>query len=342
MTTRASILFCFLTLICMAGAGCNAPEKRQADTQNSGSNLENHFGLGGAPIDVVVTLSTHSLKLTDFLTVTVRVEHEEGVQVEPPYLSESVYSPLMLTRSPREDLFWSETKNRVVKSWSYRFEPMQSGTFKIRPFQVFFRLEAEKPANDADWPLHRIETAAIPYEVTAVALDASTDIRDIQGLILPDYDYRPLLVTAAAIAVLFLLLQLGRRLKRDKATPDSSPAASIDYLAEALRRLDELEAADYISRREYERLHVGLAAIMRDFIEHQFGLRALEQTTDEFIREIRTSPHFTLEQQAILRQFLELADLVKFASYDPGSGASREALNTVRHFIESTRPQNED
>jgi hypothetical protein len=247
-----------------------------------------------------------------------------------------------LIQNPQEDLFWSEKQNRIIKTWVFRFEPMKSGEFALQPFRVFFRLESERKPQMENWPVYKIEISEMPYKVTSVDINDQSDIRDVKGPIQPEYDYLPLLAAAAGIAFLLFLFWLGVRIRMHFQDKGLSTVETIDYLLESLRRLQKLEEKDYISQQQYDRLHVELSAVLRYFVENRFGLKAREQTTEEFIREIRYSPHFDTEQQAILQQFLELADLVKFATYDPGSEASREAMKTIRYFIESTGKSNED
>ncbi|MBU2643237.1 hypothetical protein KKI24_00905 [bacterium] len=333
---------CTLGFILLLTFSCKAPEPAESKKAIAPQKIEKSFHLGGAPIEVVIGLSSESIELTDFLTVTVRIEHSETVRVEPPYLSESIYAPLLLVQTPSEELTWSEKRNRIIKTWTYRFEPQRSGEFQFHPLRFFFRLESEKQPRLEQWPVYEIKTSDIPYRVTSVGLDAQADIRDVRGPILPAFDYLPLILSTLGLGLLVAALWLGIaiRTRFRKTTP---PAAQpVDYLQESLHRLKELEQKDYISQQQYERLHVELSAILRTFVEHRYGLRAREQTTDEFIHGIRDAIHFNTEQQAILQQFLELADLVKFATYDPGSLASREAINTVRDFILSTRKTNED
>ncbi|NQU63377.1 MAG: hypothetical protein HQ517_03705 [SAR324 cluster bacterium] len=322
--------------------GCKTLQDGNSNQVGESQIVEKQFGLGGAPIDVFVSLSAETIELTDYLTVTVRIEHSESVRVEPPYLSEVVYAPLLLIQNPQEDIAWAEKQDRIVKSWTYRFEPVTSGEFELHPWRVFFRLETEKQPQMDKWPVYTIDIAALPYRVTSVDIDDQADIRDVKGPILPGYDYLPLIVSTAAIAFLLFSLWLGVRIRnrfQKVAVPDME---SVDFLQESLRRLKKIEENDYITKQQYDPLHVELSAVLRYFVENRFGLKAREQTTEEFIREIRTSLQFKTEQQAILQQFLELADLVKFATYDPGSEASRGALNAVRHFIESAGTSDED
>ncbi len=336
------LFFYMSVFIFLFSCGCRLPQGEESETPAKSQYLEKRFGLGGAPIEVIVGLSSESIELTDFLIITVRVEHSEAVRVEPPYLSEAVYAPLLLIQNPEEDLFWSEKQNRVIQTWVYRFEPMKSGEFALHPFRVFFRLESERKPQMENWPVYKIEISEIPYRVTSVDINDQSDIRDVKGPIQPEYDYLPLILSVSGIGVLLFLLWLGVRIRMHFQDKGLSVVETIDYLLESLRRLKKLEDKDYISQQQYDRLHVELSAVLRYFVENRFGLKAREQTTEEFIREIRYSPHFDREQQAILQQFLELADLVKFATYDPGSEASREAMKTIRYFIESTGKPNED
>ena len=335
-------VFNILVFILLFSFGCQLPQGEEIETPQEPQQLEKRFGLGGAPIDVIVSLSSDSIELTDFLTVTVRVEHSDTVRVEPPYLSEAVYEPLLLIQNPQEDLFWSEKQNRIIQSWVYRFEPMKSGEFALHPFRVFFRLESERKPQKEDWPVYKIEISEIPYRVTSVDINDQSDIRDVKGPIQPEYDYVPLILSVSGISLLLFSLWLVVRIRMHLQDRELPAVETIDYLLESLRRLKKLEEKDYISQQQYDRLHVELSAVLRYFIENRFGLKAREQTTEEFIRDIRYSPHFNTEQQSILQQFLELADLVKFATYDPGSEASREAMKTIRYFIESTGKPNED
>ena len=64
--------------------------------------------------------------------------------------------------------------------------------------------------------------------------------------------------------------------------------------------------------------------MLRHYIEDRFGLRAPEQTTEEFLAELRQKHVFGERQKDLLRAFLEHCDLVKFAELqtEPRGGGS--------------------
>jgi len=96
---------------------------------------------------------------------------------------------------------------------------------------------------------------------------------------------------------------------------------------------------------------------LREYIEGRFGLRAPELTTEEFLIELvqkkpRRDPRIDhrppapgsaaagqsipREHQQLLRDFLERADLVKFAKYTPGREEIEGSFEASKRFIEGT------
>ena len=328
-------------LLLLIFCSCESFQGAKSTEPHDPSSVEKRFSLGGAPVEVVINLSQKKIAITDSLKITVRVEYGDTVQIIPPYLSESVYHPLMLIAAPTEDTKWSRQIDRMESRWQYQFEPVTSGEFTLKPFALYFRIGSEKPASGDDWPIHKIETEAISYTVISVDIDEGEDIRDIKGLILPEYNFRPVIITALIIGFSLVLLMVLRHY-RYLWEKDPIPAeAKIDFYLEALRQLKALEAQDLISEQNFYGLHTQLSSILRSYIENFFGIRAQEQTTEEFIKGISHSSIFTREQQQMLHQFLKLADLVKFATFDPGANTSSEAMQGVRSFIDDTGNPNE-
>jgi hypothetical protein len=60
-------------------------------------------------------------------------------------------------------------------------------------------------------------------------------------------------------------------------------------------------------------------------------------TTEEFLDELAKSPDLVRSHQRLLREFLNRADLVKFAHLVPDAGDVEESLDSARRFLESTR-----
>jgi hypothetical protein len=85
----------------------------------------------------------------------------------------------------------------------------------------------------------------------------------------------------------------------------------------ALIELAALTEPPLATEDDVARFHERLSDIVRRYLELRFGLRAPEQTTAEFLQEMRGCTHLLPDQQSALRDFLERCDLVKFARVIP-------------------------
>ena len=86
----------------------------------------------------------------------------------------------------------------------------------------------------------------------------------------------------------------------------------------ALERLDKLLRSDMLDKGQVREFYFELTALLRTYIEGQFSLRAPEQTTEEFLAELRKSLAFNPQTaRDLLRRFLEHGDMVKFAKLEP-------------------------
>ena len=165
---KKTIVLSFLAiLLTLSSCQDSTPGLDHPETLNPNA-VEKRFTKGGAPVEVVILLSRKEIELTDYLTVSITIEYKEGVEIAPPLLYSAIYSPLLLVESPREKTYWSEKDNVIVNRWIYKFEPVASGEFELKPFDVRFRLEKEKTDPPDKWPVYKIHTETIPYLVKSI------------------------------------------------------------------------------------------------------------------------------------------------------------------------------
>ena len=75
-----------------------------------------------------------------------------------------------------------------------------------------------------------------------------------------------------------------------------------------------------------------LTDIAREYIEGQFGVNAVEMTTDDILEEVRPL-HFSQDTFDKLKETMEVADLVKFAKYSASSLEYDNAMNNMSEFV---------
>jgi hypothetical protein len=81
-----------------------------------------------------------------------------------------------------------------------------------------------------------------------------------------------------------------------------------------------------------------LTDIAREYIEGQFGVNAVEMTTDDILEEVKPL-HFSQETYNKLKETMEVADLVKFAKYSAANLESENAMNSMTDFVNESYAQ---
>jgi hypothetical protein len=80
-----------------------------------------------------------------------------------------------------------------------------------------------------------------------------------------------------------------------------------------------------------------VSAILRRYVEHRFGLRAPESTTEEFLAAVAARGDAVSGRRDELRAFLERCDLVKFARARPAPADVLPLVDVAEGFVEATR-----
>ncbi len=118
-----------------------------------------------------------------------------------------------------------------------------------------------------------------------------------------------------------------------QADRNHATAAFTAQIAEA--SLSDLEQSD-LAQSDVKQFYVDLTGIVRRYLEQTTGVRAPEETTEEFLREISTHNAYGVEVRQRLQEFLVSADMVKFAGHQPSSDDIATALERARRFIRTS------
>lgn len=126
-------------------------------------------------------------------------------------------------------------------------------------------------------------------------------------------------------------------MRRTRQQPHAaSPAPAAHEVA--LEALEQLRREQLPLQGRYEEHYVRLSTIVRVYIEHRFGLRAPEMTTEEFLQAASNGQALSESHRRALQEFLMRCDLVKFARYRPSGQEAEEAWCAAQRFVHDTRP----
>ncbi|MBX3354833.1 MAG: hypothetical protein KF724_03945 [Phycisphaeraceae bacterium] len=175
----------------------------------------------------------------------------------------------------------------------------------------------------------RIEVLSLMGEVDDPR-EALRPVKDPLDMALPGEWLPWLLAGVGALAVAACALLLMRRLRRP------APPVIISAEEEAREALGALRRDALPSQGRVLDFYVRLSDIVRRYVERRFGIRAPEQTTQEFLVEASRHPMIVEGHQVLLAGFLRTADRVKFAAERPAEGECARAFDAASGFVDET------
>lgn len=348
---RLTLLASGLLLIGTSGCGFSLPPWSTNDAARGARRVAEADG-----VKLTVEVRPQEARLSDELRLTLTVDHPLNTTVELPDLGDHVGD--FRIRSFRdvgesEDAAvvaqGSDAGTRSADASSsvpgnatplprlqreYRLEPTRVGQLEIEPLVVTYReADAEEAADDK---LLVTEPLAIAIHSPYTARDSSLDeLAEMAGPVeLANSDQRwsrsTLLLMTTLVAVLaatIVLLWVARR--RQQPTTPPNPCEI------ALLELDRLWRTE-LHLRDVKQYYVRLTSIVRQFLEQTTGLRAPERTTEEFLNEVHRDVRYSPQRRERLGRFLESADLVKFAAYQPSEADIRSAWEQACNLVNPT------
>lgn len=127
-----------------------------------------------------------------------------------------------------------------------------------------------------------------------------------------------------ALTIIGLAIWFGRKLfQKDKPAPTPRERA--------LAALNEIERD--VERMNPYQFSIRVSDILRRYVMEQFDLPMTRQTSVEFLNAIGSAASFGDEEKALLADFLNRCDLIKFARYEATPSDSRLLLDEARQFV---------
>lgn len=327
---RKFLALAIMTLLLVA---CTPePQPQSAAVDESGATPLTRTKQEG-PVSVVVSLSPAEPLLGDPLVLELIVESEAGVMVEMPAFGEALGRFSILDFVPREVVNPDGSRRA---SHRYTLQAPMSGKQRIPPLRLEY-LDG-RADSDADAQEYR---ELLSDELTVSIASVIPDGAVVEEL-LPARGELPEITTGLWrswgfwIGLAVLALGVGYWLFGAIQRRAQRHIRETAY-ERAVKRLAKLESEGLPAAERADAWYVELSDIVRRYIEDQFGVRAPELTTEEFLQEARRSVDLTGRSQELLSAFLERCDRVKFAAYSPEQDESAEALGLARSFLD-TRP----
>jgi hypothetical protein len=259
-----------------------------------------------ANAQVDLKLDTTKIRIGEQIEYIISVDKEGVDDIAFPKLQLDSLKKIEVVKSFDID----SVKNSIFKK--YLLTSFDSGRYMIPKQSVLI-----------DNVAHQIDSVFI--DVSTVAVDTTKQkLYPIKPIVKEPYtfdDFKIYLWWLLGILLLAALIwYLIRRSKRSPEEKEKVPAIPPFELAK--KRLKELDDKHLLEKSRVKQYYVELTDIVRNFIESEMHIPALESTTDELmetIADFNQNSHLDIPKETLqkLKSLLQDADLVKFAKSKP-------------------------
>jgi hypothetical protein len=323
---RAALVAAVGSMVLLVGCGRVRTNDGTAASA-SGAAIERTAEKG--PVKLFVRVWPSKPRLSDLVEMDVRVEAQPDVEIKPPAFGQAVGDFLVRDYSERPPDGGKPTHRR----FHYQLEPVHAGKHLIRSVSIEFT--DKRPTSERRGEPTLVETNPLELDVTSELGDKAPSLADLEPILPPQPVPRNLAigwVVALGIGlVLTIALVVGLR-RRRRRVPEPRRKTPQEIAHAALARL---LAENLPGQGLVKEFYLRLTGIVRQYVEDTTGIRAPEQTTEEFLRDMRSRAAFPPERSARLAEFLEAADLVKYAGQQPEDGQIEQAIARAREFVDA-------
>lgn len=203
-------------------------------------------------------------------------------------------------------------------------------------------LDFKVVSGDSTITVPSLITDSLLVQVNTVPVDTTKPFRPIKQIRSVPFNilaYWPYLLGGLVILLLLIYFIFFHK-KKIKIIPEKIIPEEPPY-EEAIKSLHQLEEEKLWQHNEVKTYYTRLTDILRRYIERQFRINAMEQTSDEILENIKPVTKLN-QQQNNLKYILQTADLAKFAKLQPATEEHMASMKKAYEILEWTKPKPED
>lgn len=286
-----------------------------------------------AQVNVNAKLNTQEILIGDQVRLTVQISLPTDLKFKAVKIKEVLQAVPKIELVEKGTLLTVAQSPQQILEQQYLLSSYEAGTYQIPAITVDYEEEGFIKSASA--------IAGLQLKVNSIPVNPERDtLRAIKNINREEVRFSdflmPILIVLILLGlVIFTILYLSRRRRKQQSETYTPPPPPPPAHETALAKLAELEQSDLLEKSEVNEFQTQLTYILREYLEGQYGINALESTTDDILESLRKI-QIPEEWRMPLRQMLQTADLVKFAKAQPPLSFHLEALSSVKTFVEQT------
>jgi hypothetical protein len=283
-------------------------------------------------VEIETSVDRAEVYIGDLITYAVTISYDPSFELIPPPLGANLGAFDVKDYQP--DIETELDDGRRRSQTIFTLSTFTTGDYVIPPVPVAFRLP------DSTVRVMMAEPVPITVQSLLFDTDDSVDIRSARSPevtlsvleeLVPDYTWWYVGGAGSLLLILGGLYFLWRRRRGREEAVDRRPPWEISF-----EELARLKIEGHLGRDEYYQYYFTLTEIARTYLGRMYLVDVLEMTTHEFLQRFRDIglPGDCYRETG---EFLNHADLVKFARMVPESDRAASDLDFVHDLVESVR-----
>ena len=285
------------------------------------------FGLNTVAQTVNATADTTAITFGEQILYTIAVEADSSATVVFP--KKQTFLPFEMIEILPLDTIRKKAKQQLIQK--YALTQWDSGFYTIPKQKVLI--------NGKSYLTDSLRIAVARVEVDTV----SKDFFDIKPLVEVEKTnfFKAKNILWIGLILILIAALLYWFVFRKKPLSETEKIALLPPYDRALLKLKNLEQSRYIINSEHKKYYSELTDIVRNYLEEEAKVNALESTTSQLIEKLKklaASEKLPLKSETVInfKSVLETADLVKFAKAEPELKVAETDRQVVKRLVERT------
>ena len=298
------------------------------------------------------------LLVTIFANISFAGEISVKATLEPNEIligQQSTYK-LELIQPATEKVSWPQFSDTLATNVQI-LEKLKTDTAKISDGRISITTEYLVSSYDSGFyyiPEQIFETATekaftnpLGLTVNTVPVDENTDdINAEKNIMSAPFSWIELarwsgIGLAAVLIIAIIVLLLMRFVFNKKVTilPET-PEVVLPAHVVALQKLEQIKTEKIWQQGQIKQFYTDITDVIREYLENGYQINAMEMTTEEIVALVKKNKDLD-EIRIVLKEMLELSDLVKFAKFVPLENDNEKMVLDAFMIVEKTTKEPE-
>ena len=284
-------------------------------------------------ISVRTSIEPSEILIGEQASLKIELTQDKDDKVSWPQFSDTVATNVSIIEKLATDTI-SLPDNRISITSEYLVSSYDSGFYYIPEF--VFETTSQK-----------VTSNPVGLTVNTVQVNEQTDdIHAEKDIMSAPFSWIELaqwsgigLAIILIIAIIVLLLMRFVFKKKVTIIPEE-PEVILPAHVVALEKLEQIKTEKIWQQGQIKQFYTQLTDVIREYLSRAYSINAMEMTTDEIVALVKKNKDLD-EIRIVLKEMLELSDLVKFAKFIPLENENEKAVLDAFMIVEKTTKEPE-